>query len=101
MNSDSRDGFMASCRSSPWPMIDSAKANSHLALIRRVDTRLSESRNMVEIKSTVGNAENSSGAWMNSAVMRISTEKMIETASEKSSSSGGSGRDSHKGQTQK
>jgi hypothetical protein len=29
---------------------------------------------------------------MNSAVMRINTEKMMEIASEKSSSSGGSGR---------
>src|SRR5262249_62143667 len=92
MNSDSRDGFMASCRSSPWPMIDSAKANSHLALIRRADTRLSESRNMVEIKSTGGNAENSSGAWMNRAGMRIDTEKMIEAASAKESNSGGSRR---------
>ena len=46
---------------------------------------------MVAINSTVGNAENSSGAWMNSDVIRISTEKMMETASEKSSSSGGSG----------
>src|SRR5262249_32408315 len=61
------------------------------ARIRRVEARLSASRSMVAISSTVGNAENSSGAWMNSAVIRISTEKMIEVASEKSSSSGGSG----------
>src|ERR1700730_15146465 len=47
---------------------------------------------MVAISSTVGKAENSSGAWMNSDVIRISTEKMIEMASAKSSSSGGSGR---------
>ena len=47
---------------------------------------------MVEISSTVGKAENSSGVWMNNAVIRISTEKMIEIASEQSSSSGGSGR---------
>ena len=44
------------------------------------------------ISSTVGKAENSSGVWMNSAVIRISTEKMIEIASAKSSSIGGSGR---------
>ncbi len=47
---------------------------------------------MVAISSTVGKAENSSGVWMNNAVIRISTEKMIEIASAKSSSSGGSGR---------
>ena len=62
------------------------------ARMRRVDARLSDSRSIVEISSTVGKAENSSGAWMNSAVIRISTERMIETASAKSSSSGGSGR---------
>ncbi len=42
--------------------------------ISRVEARLRESRNMVAINSTVGNAENSSGAWMNSDVIRISTE---------------------------
>ena len=47
---------------------------------------------MVAISSTVGKAENSSGVWMNSDVIRISTEKMIEMASAKSSSIGGSGR---------
>jgi hypothetical protein len=60
--------------------------------IRRVEARLSASRSIVAISSTVGKAENSSGVWMNSAVMRINTEKMMEIASEKSSSSGGSGR---------
>jgi hypothetical protein len=60
--------------------------------IRRVEARLSASRSIVAINSTVGKAENSSGVWMNSAVMRINTEKMMEIASEKSSSSGGSGR---------
>ena len=60
--------------------------------ISRVDARLSDNRSIVEISSTVGKAENSSGVWMNSAVIRISTEKMIEMASAKSSSSGGSGR---------
>ena len=53
---------------------------------------MSASRSMVEISSTVGKAENSSGVWMNSAVIRISTEKMIEIASATSSSIGGSGR---------
>ena len=47
---------------------------------------------MVEINNTVGKAENSSGAWMNSDVIRISTEKVMEIASEKSSKTGGSGR---------
>jgi hypothetical protein len=47
---------------------------------------------MVAINSTVGKAENSSGTWMNSDVIRISTEKVIEMASEKSSNSAGSGR---------
>ena len=60
--------------------------------IRRVEARLSDSRSMVAISSTVGKAENSSGVWMNSAVIRISTEKVIEIASAQSSSSGGSGR---------
>ena len=60
--------------------------------ISRVEARLSASRSMVEISSTVGKAENSSGAWMNSAVIRISTERMIEIASARSSSIGGSGR---------
>ena len=58
----------------------------------RVEARLSASRSMVAISSTVGNAENSSGAWMNKAVIRIRTEKVIEMASEKSSNIAGSGR---------
>ena len=62
------------------------------ARISRVEARLSASRSMVAISSTVGKAENSSGAWMNSDVIRISTEKVMEMASAKSSSSGGSGR---------
>ena len=45
---------------------------------------------MVAINSTVENAENSSGAWMNSDVIRISN--VMEMASAKSSSSDGSGR---------
>ena len=47
---------------------------------------------MVAINSTVGNAENSSGAWMNKDVIRIKTEKVIEMASAKSSNNAGSGR---------
>ena len=62
------------------------------ARMRRVEARLSASRNMVAISSTVGKAENSSGAWMNRDVIRISTEKVIEMASAKSSRSDGSGR---------
>ena len=62
------------------------------ARMSRVEARLSASRSIVAINRTVGKAENSSGAWMNSDVIRISTEKVIEIASEKSSSTGGSGR---------
>ena len=47
---------------------------------------------MVAISRTVGNAENSSGAWINKEVIRIKTEKVIEMASEKSSNNAGSGR---------
>src|SRR5450631_2286648 len=47
---------------------------------------------MVAIKSTVGNDENSSGVWMNSAVIRIRIDSVIEMASDRSSSIGGSGR---------
>ena len=57
-----------------------------------MEARLSASRSMVAISSTVGNEENSSGVWMNSAVIRISTEIMIEMASARSSRTGGSGR---------
>src|SRR5215510_7625240 len=60
--------------------------------MRRVDARLSASRSMVAISRTVGKAENSSGVWMNSEVIRISTDRMIDTARNRSSSTGGSGR---------
>ena len=60
--------------------------------IRRVEARLSASRSIVEISRMVGNEENSSGVWMNSAVIRISTDRMIETARNMSSTSDGSGR---------
>ena len=73
-----------------WPA--AAVPSWPCARIRRVEARLSASRSMVEISSTVGNAENSSGVWMNSAVIRISTDRMIEIASARSSRIGGSGR---------
>jgi hypothetical protein len=47
---------------------------------------------MVEISSTVGKALNSSGFSMNSDVSRMSTEKVIETASSRSRSRRGIGR---------
>jgi hypothetical protein len=62
------------------------------ANISRVEARLSANRSMVEINNTVGKAENSSGVWMNKLVIRIRTEKVMETASAKSRRSGGSGR---------
>ena len=73
-----------------WPA--AAVPSCPCARIRRVEARLSASRSMVAISSTVGKAENSSGAWMNSAVIRISTDRMIEIASARSSRIGGSGR---------
>ena len=68
-----------------WPA--AAVPSWPCARISRVEARLSASRSIVEISSTVGKAENSSGVWMNSAVIRISTERMIEIASAKSSRS--------------
>ena len=62
-----------------WPA--AAVPSWPCARIRRVEARLSASRSMVAISSTVGKAENSSGVWMNSAVIRISTDRMIEIAS--------------------
>jgi len=50
---------------------------------------------MVAIRSTVGKVENSSGALMNSDVIRIRTAKMIEMASAKSKSSGWQRQDQH------
>jgi len=57
----------------------------------RVEARLSASRSMVAINSTVGKEENSSGVWMNRAVIRINTEMMIEMARKRSRTIGGSG----------
>ena len=47
---------------------------------------------MVAMSRTVGKALNSSGFWMNRAVISTSTEKVIEMASEKSSRNAGIGR---------
>ena len=60
--------------------------------ISRVEAMFSDSRSMVEIRSTVGNAENSSGAWMNSDVIRIRIDTVIEIARNRSSTIAGSGR---------
>ena len=47
---------------------------------------------MGEIRSTVGHAENSSGAWMNSGGIRIRIDSVIEMARNRSSTTEGSGR---------
>ncbi len=60
--------------------------------IRRVDAMFSDSRSMVEIRRMVGNDENSSGAWMNSEVIRIRIETVIEIARNRSSMIEGKGR---------
>jgi hypothetical protein len=57
-----------------------------------VEARLSDSRNIVEISRMVGKAENSSGAWMNSDVIRIRIESVIEIARNRSSTIAGRGR---------
>ena len=62
--------------------------------IRRVEAMLRPSLNMVAIRRIAGKAVNSSGLLMNSAVIRISTEKQIDTASATSSSAFGMGRSS-------
>ena len=54
--------------------------------IRRVEARLSARRSIVASSRTVGKALKSSGFSMNSAVIRISTEKVIENARQMSSS---------------
>ena len=40
----------------------------------------SDSRSIVAMSSTVGKAEKSSGFWIHSATIRISTERAIESA---------------------
>ena len=53
---------------------------------------LSDSLSIVEMSRMVGKAENSSGAWMNSDVIRIRIESVIEIARKRSSTIEGSGR---------
>jgi hypothetical protein len=48
----------------------------------------------VAIKSTVGKAEKSSGFWIQSATIKISTDRAMENASPMSISTAGSGRNS-------
>ena len=62
--------------------------------IRRVVAMLSASRSIVAISSTVGKAEKSSGLWIHSATIRISTDSAIENASPMSIRNAGSGRNS-------
>ncbi len=47
---------------------------------------------MVETSSTIGNPEKSSGLEMNRTTIRISTDSVIDSASDRSSSQGGIGR---------
>ena len=51
-----------------------------------------DASSMVEIRRMVGNEENSSGAWMNSAVIRIRIDSVIEIARKRSSTIEGRGR---------
>ena len=55
---------------------------------------LSASRSSVAISRMVGKAEKSSGRWIQSATIRISTEKAMEKARPMSSTRVGSGRNS-------
>ncbi len=60
----------------------------------RVVAMLSDSRNIVEISRIVGKDEKSSGRWIQSATIRISTEMAIENASPMSMKKAGMGRNS-------
>ena len=60
----------------------------------RVVAILSDSRSSVASSSTVGKAEKSSGLWIHSATIRISTDRAIENASPRSIIQAGSGRNS-------
>ena len=55
---------------------------------------LSASRSIVAISSTVGKAEKSSGRWIHSATIRISTDRAIEKARPMSIKTAGTGRNS-------
>ena len=58
----------------------------------RVVAMLSDRRSIVAIRSTVGKDEKSSGRWIHSATIRISTENAIEKASPMSIRKAGIGR---------
>jgi hypothetical protein len=62
------------------------------ARISRVVATLRLRRSMVAKRSVVGKVVKSSGRSMNSTVIKISTEKVIESASDTSSSHVGSGK---------
>jgi hypothetical protein len=75
-----------------WPA--AAVPSCPRARMSRVEARLSASLSIVAMRSTVGKDENSSGSSMNSEVIRISTERMIESANSRSRRSGGNGKTS-------
>src|SRR5262245_26676974 len=60
----------------------------------RVVAMFSESRSIVAIRSTVGKDEKSSGRWIHSDTIRISTDSAIEKASPMSIRKDGIGRNS-------
>ena len=60
----------------------------------RVVAMLRDSRSIVAMSSTVGNEEKSSGRWIHSATIRISTESAIEKARPMSMRKAGIGRNS-------
>src|SRR5579871_3127501 len=60
--------------------------------MRRVVEILSASLRIVATRSTVGKAENSSGLWIQSATIRISTASAIDSARPKSIMKAGTGR---------
>ena len=73
-----------------WPA--AVEPSLPLDRMSRVVAMLSDSRSSVAISRTVGKAEKSSGLWIHSATIRISTESAIENASPMSIRSGGIGR---------
>jgi hypothetical protein len=60
--------------------------------MRRVDARLNASRIIVVMSRTVGNDENSSGFFTNTAVIRIRIDSDSENARQMSSRKVGSGK---------
>ncbi len=62
--------------------------------MRRVVATLSDNRSMVAISRTVGKAENSSGRWIHSETIRISTAKAMENARPTSIIIAGNGKNS-------